>query len=71
MAFIPARHGTKNTGRRPENNNGVTRVLDERREREKEREGKRNVLRPAGTRMQLNQSSAKMGFLVPASLPTS
>lgn len=37
MAFIPARHGTKNTGRRPENNNGVTRVLDERREREKKR----------------------------------
>lgn len=37
MAFIPARHGTKNTGRRPENNNGVTRVLDERSEREKEK----------------------------------
>lgn len=35
MAFIPARHGTKNTGRRPENNNGVSRVLDE----------ERNVLR--------------------------
>lgn len=31
MAFIPARHGTKNTGRRPENNNGVSRVLDEER----------------------------------------
>lgn len=29
MAFIPARHGTKNTGRRAENNNGVSRLLDE------------------------------------------
>lgn len=35
MAFIPARHGTKNTDRRPENNNGVSRVLHE----------ERNVLR--------------------------
>lgn len=31
MAFIPARHGTKNTDRRPENNNGVSRVLHEER----------------------------------------
>lgn len=37
MAFIPARHGTKNTGRRPKNNNGVTRVLDGDEERERKR----------------------------------
>lgn len=54
MAFIPARHGTKNTGRRDlKIITGLAGSSTEERE----------MSCTAGTRMQLNQSSTKMGFL--------